>query len=144
MSKRTPTTPVDAMVDRLDALVGRLTELVETTRGGLLNHVLWSGSRVIPAVGWVSIESAIPLATVAIGALAAQGTVTAAAEPPGAQPPTEGPGVLVVPPGWHLVAPFTGAVLTVWGTPGDTVHIVALSRLMAPSAGGGGANGGTP
>lgn len=135
MTRRSDVQMVEAVVGRLEALAGRMTELVEVTRGLALNHVLHSGTRIIPDVGYVSIETKVPYASVAVGAHAAAGDVVAVSAPPsGDVAPTNGVGVLVVPPGIFLCVPAVGTTLTVWGTPGDQVYIGIYSRLLPPTA----------
>lgn len=137
--------PAELLGRQLEALVGTMTELVAITRGLSLNAVLFSGTARIGPDGYWTHEHAIPMAGVAVGALEATGTVTAVAGPPGSDAPLEaGEGVLVVPVGWHLVAPLVGPTLTVWGEAGDRIHVVITSRPLQPSAGAGGATGGGP
>lgn len=133
MARNTQADPIDRLATKLEAMSGRLTELVELSRGGALNHILWSGTRIIPDDGWVTVEPTVPMASIAIGAHAATGTVTAVAAPPGDMAPLHGPGVYIVPPGIFLAVPATGNFLTVWGTPGDSVYIGVFSRLMPPT-----------
>ena len=121
------------LAEALRALAGRITELNELTRGNLVNHVLYSGTVVVGAAGYVSIDFAIPMASVMIQASGTFGYVTVAAAPPASSAPTSGAGVVAVGPDAMLSVPLTGTVLTVYGTAGDLVYLGVWSRAQPPA-----------
>jgi hypothetical protein len=118
----------DALADAVGVLVGRLTELNELARGNLLNHVLYAGTRAIPAGGVLTLDFDVPMASIAVGAVATAGELTAVAGPPAIEAPPSGVGVLPVRPGWWIGTPMTGNTLTIYGQAGDVVWVGAWSR----------------
>lgn len=121
------------LADALRVLAGRVTELNELTRGNIANHVLHSGTVVVGADGYVSLDFAIPMASVMVQASDTFGYVTIAAAPPASSPPTSGAGVVAVGPDAMLAVPLTGTVLTVYGTAGDLVYLGVWSRAQPPA-----------
>lgn len=118
----------DRLTGALQTMIGRLTELNELTRGNLLNHVLYAGTRVLPAGGVDHVDFKVPMASVAVGAVACAGKVTAVAGPPAGSAPAGGVGVLPVRPGWWVGAPMTGPSVTLYGAAGDVVWLGAWAR----------------
>ncbi len=123
----------DPVAAAIRALVGRTTELVEASRGLALNHVLYSGTILIPAVGYESLEFSVPMAAVMVNASDSAGDVAAASAPPTDPAPTYGKGVVTVSPGAMLTVPMTGPTLTIYGAAGDLVYVAVWTRAQPPA-----------
>ncbi|HJW61415.1 MAG TPA: hypothetical protein VJ931_17425 [Actinomycetota bacterium] len=130
------TDPAPDVALALNKLAGRLTELGSLVRGLSINNVLFSGTVVIGADGYTTLDNfTVDMASVAIlsGATAAGGAVAVNA-PPANTPPTSGVGVLPVRPGMFVCAPLVGNVLTIYGEAGDVVWVGVSSRPWPPVA----------
>ncbi len=129
-----PVDPAQIVAAQMEALAGRLTELVSISRGLALNQVLWSGVRLLDPAGVATVHLHVPFAHVVAYAFRTGGTVTVVAGPPGSAP-QQGAGMLPVPPGAFIGVPMAGPTLTVYGSPSDMVWLGVWARPQPPCAG---------
>jgi hypothetical protein len=123
------------LVDATRALVGRLTELNEYTRGNILNHVLHTRTHIVGAQGWLQVDFGVEGAAVSVHAVATAGTIVVVAGPANtATAPTVGKGIRRLRPGDAATFPVKTNVVTIWGQPGDEVYLGVFTRPQPPTA----------
>jgi hypothetical protein len=106
----------------LQALEGRVTELVSVVRGMAVNGVLRVELIKIPDTGRATIDTAVPFAAVAVDNHTAA-TLIVAAAPEERDAPAAGVGVIQVGAQRGKVSALTGNILTIYGTAGGTVDV---------------------
>jgi hypothetical protein len=125
---------VGAATATLGLAVGRLTELVEAMRGLALNHVVYSGTRILDAAGGDMLDASTPCASVTIINYGAA-TVTVAQQPRQDTAPRVGPGIFDVGPSRMVTVPLAGTVWSFYGTAATRVGVILWTRPQPAFAG---------
>lgn len=117
----------------------RLTQLMSSLRGLILNNVLWIaevdfGNVGAPDAGSFTRGFSTPFASVAVWNGSTH-LVTIAAEGIQALAPTRGNGVARVNPGRMKCVPMVGTQLSLYGTQGDTVTVAVYANPQPPAGG---------
>lgn len=130
-----------ALAGVLTAVEGRLTQLVDSIRGQVVNGVLFAGTVQLDATsGTYTMDFEVPFGSVAVGN-GGIGTLTFQNDGVQVSAPTTGVGVFTVEPGKQATVPVAGRALTLYGVPGTLVQLNVYDRpLGAASLGNGGAS----
>lgn len=113
-------------------LEGRMTELVSVVRGMQLNGVLNVQLITLPTSGRYTLNTAVPVASIAVANHSASALVIATG-PERNDAPVDGIGVQLVGAGRAAVLPLAGAVFTLYGAAGGQVSIQTYSIPQPPS-----------
>lgn len=120
---------IDA-AERLEAVEGRVSELVAALHGLVINNVLDAETVKADATGIVEKSWTVPFASVLVDNVTAQPITVVAGTRSTDVAPATGKGVFVVPAGKARCVPLTGRALTFYGTNGATFFFAVYTRLM--------------
>lgn len=110
----------------------RMTELVDLTRGLMVNAVLASMTVQIGPEGSFCRSWSVPFAHIFVVNHGAT-LMTLTSDTPGGSAPTTGPGVHRIPPGGYRGTNMASRTLTLYGNPGDLASIEVNARTQPPS-----------
>ena len=122
-----------AMAGALAAVEGRLTQLVDSIRGQVVNGVLFAGTVTLDANGMYMTSFEVPFGSVAIGNSTA-GTVSFQNEGPQVSAPLTGVGVFTVAAGKSATVPIAGRALTLYGAAGGSVQLSVYDRPLGAAS----------
>jgi hypothetical protein len=132
-----------ALMSGLEQLVAHLGGILDASRGAPPSDVLYQGTLLIPANGFLERTWEQPYQSIALyNAGASAITVQNSGISTAGFAPAQGSGLVTIPAGVMRVFNLRGTAITIYGTAGAAVDICVYARPREPSAGVGAAGGG--
>lgn len=122
-----------ALAGALAAIEGRLTQMVDSIRGQVINGVLFAGTVLLDGNGMFTLDFEVPFGSVAIGNNSSA-TVGFQNEGPQTSAPSSGVGVFTVGAGRDATIPIAGRALTLYGPAGGSVQLSVYDRPLGAAA----------